>query len=269
MSYQPRPVIYNTNLSDKLETLKNECQAIGPDWEFDKTDPDTGIHCFAIGYGIAIADWRTVWREQGWKCIKNHYPLCVSKSKVDYTTKDYINKNIQSLSKYRESMIKTAELIAVMTRESVTAEEDRKKAQKELLKSDKEAIESLKLEPTPEFVIHSVKNFLQEHYLEYHRKMYRNATRRCGGGIVYINIFLPHFCNHRVFVFLRELNDKEKWMIERAKQRNPRVVAIVAPVTLWDVDSLKQVATSVQEEILKIASSQNPVQHKIPQETHS
>lgn len=257
MSYQPRPITYNTNLSDKLETLKNECQAIGPDWEFDKTDPETGIHCFAIGYGIAIADWRTIWRKVGWKAVKDHYPLCISKSKVDHTTKDYINKNIQNLSRFHKSMVKTAELIADMTHESIHAESEQKKAQQELRKADKEEIERLKLEPTPDVITISVRKFLQDNHLQYHRKMYRDTTRRCGGGVIYANIFLPHFYGHRIFVFLRELTDKEKWMIEKGKQKNPRIISVVIPITLYDSASLKQIAVLVKEEITKFEPAVN------------
>lgn len=243
-----RPVLYDTNLSSRLSDLKQECLIINNEWQFDITDPETGIHYYALGNGIGIADWRTLWTKSGWIETNGIYPLCLSKNKIDLKTKDYIAKTIHYLGTRELAMFETAKAIAKLTH----CKED---YQKNLLEESRKRRAEVKQQtkeqeflPVPEPILAHLKNHLKQNFLAYDSKILKDTVRRCGGKFIRPSIILPHISGHRIFAFLRDITPEEKSLLEKWAAKTTRNHYLIIPIKSWHPhDLIETTKTLIQE----------------------
>ena len=239
-----RPILYNTNLSDRIEDLKQECLIINSEWQFDITDPETGIHYYALGNGVGIADWRTLWTKSGW-IDTGIYPIALSKNKINDKTRDYVAKTIHYLGYRKLQMFETAKTIAKLTHCKEDYQKNLVEQSRKRRAEVKQLIKEQSFHPVPEPVSTHLKNHLKRNFLAYDAKMLKDTVRRCGGKFVRPSIILPHIHGHRIFVFLRNITPEEKFLLETWADKNPKNKYLILPVTSWNINDLVKTSESL------------------------
>lgn len=227
-----RPILYDTNLSERIEDLKQECLIINSDWQFDVTDPETGIHYYALGNGVGIADWRTLWTKSGW-IDTGIYPIALSKNKINDKTRDYIAKTIHYLDYRKLQMFETAKTIAKLTHCKEDYQKNLVEQSRKRRADAKQQIKQQGFIPVPEPILTHLKNHLKQNFLAYDSKTLKDTVRRCGGKFIRPSIILPHIHGHRIFAFLREITSEEKTLLETWASKNPRNHYLILPIESW------------------------------------
>lgn len=208
-------ISFDTNLSEKIEDLKTVLTQVGGDWQFNVTDPDSGSLMYAVGNGHAIADWKSLWSKG--ECLEPTYvPILISSKRVADSA-GYIKKVMKFTESNPDFQQKSARLKAAATFENTGRK--REKTAESRDKSREEARSKFLMHgqaPMLRTVIQAIKDKYPVNGL---RPM-ASVIRRCGGGDVYVNILMRSFYGHRVFVFLRTLDDKEKTLLARWQEKS-------------------------------------------------
>lgn len=238
--YIPRPITYNTDLSSKLESLKSICLLINDQWSFDITDPETGIHYYALGNGVGIADWRSLWTKSGWVDTNGIYTLCISKSKVDANTVNYIIKTIRNLNIYSGPMMEAAQKIAQLTHNLKKSSEEHRKERQKIKATNKQVAKNQQHPPAPDTIVNLIRKYLISVSLQTRKipRALKNTVRRCGGGYIRFDLVITHIMPTAIFVLLREPTESELTLIEQRSKRNPQRKTIILPITEWQASDL-------------------------------
>ena len=245
--YTPRPITYSTDLSSKLEVLKSICLLINDQWSFNITDPKTGIHYYALGNGVGIADWRTLWTKSGWVDTNGIYTLCISKSKVDANTVNYIIKTIRNLNIYSDPMWDAAQKIAQLTHNLKNSSEEHRKERQKIKAANKQVVKDQQHPPAPDIVVNLIRNYLISISLQTRKipRALKNTVRRCGGGYIRFGLVITHIMPTAIFVLLREPTESELALIEQRSKRNPQRKTIILPITEWQANDLVKTSESL------------------------